>query len=434
MNDQRKRQVRFGTSIAGVNHWTLWGHPDAPSQIAPSTFLEQARTAERGLFDFFFLTEGLRLREYFGKIHDLDVVGRPDNLTMLAALAGATERIGLIATVSATFNEPYDLARRLASLDHLSDGRAGWNIVTSSDAFTGANFRRGGYLQHAERYTHADEFLRFAKQLWDATAADADRPSAYGFTGRHHRGTGEFALRRSPQRYPVFMQAGDSDQGRAFAVEAADLVFTVKPEHPEGTEFLADLRRRAVEAGRDPESLLVFAKAEVVLGDSDAEARDLQHEVGYQQISPATARNFLGLAWGREFPELDVDAPPPAPEAPAPDAQGRLDAAALHRHERAVAWHEEARERGWSVRDLIVQKHTRQTFVGTAASVAAQIDRAVQQRVADGFIVGTPAVPTGLRAFVDDVVPLLQERGVYPTEYAAGTFRERLGLGQGPRG
>ncbi|MFC7467356.1 LLM class flavin-dependent oxidoreductase [Actinomadura keratinilytica] len=181
-------------------------------QIAFSSFTHLARTAERGLFDFFFLAEGLRLREHQGRIHDLDVVGRPESLTVLAALAATTERLGLAATVNATFNEPYELARRLATLDHLSASRAAWNVVTSFDAFTGENFRRGGFLDRADRYTRAAEFVATARELWDAAAPDgAGQPVAHN--GQHFRVEGRFGLPRSPQGHPVVIQAGDSPEG-----------------------------------------------------------------------------------------------------------------------------------------------------------------------------------------------------------------------------
>jgi len=162
------RKIHLAAHFPGVNNTTVWADPRAGSQIDFSSFEHLARTAERGKFDFFFLAEGLRLREHKGRIHDLDVVGRPESLTVLSALSAVTERLGLAATVNTTFNEPYELARRLATLDHLSGGRAAWNVVTTNDAFTGANFRRGGYLDRADRYRRAEEFVRLARTLWDS--------------------------------------------------------------------------------------------------------------------------------------------------------------------------------------------------------------------------------------------------------------------------
>src|SRR5947208_1890264 len=154
-----RKQIHLAAHFPGVNNTTVWSVPESGSQIEFDSFVHLARTAERGLFDFFFLAEGLRLREHRGKIFDLDVVGRPDTFTVLNALAGATTRLGLAGTINTTFNEPFELARQFATLDHLSDGRAAWNAVTSSDAFTGENFRRGGYLDHSQRYVRAAEVV-----------------------------------------------------------------------------------------------------------------------------------------------------------------------------------------------------------------------------------------------------------------------------------
>ena len=218
----RKRQVHLAAHFPGVNNTTVWSDERAESQIAFSSFEHFARNAERGFFDFLFLAEGLRLREQKGRIHDLDVVGRPNTLAVLAALAGVTEHIGLVGTLQTTFNEPVELAKQLATLDHLSEGRAGWNVVTSSDAFHGANFRRGGFLDHAERYTRAAEFVELSRELWDTWQHDAVVAdlSAGRFADRSrirnvdHHGpqfdvVGTFPVPRSPQGHPVVVQAGE---------------------------------------------------------------------------------------------------------------------------------------------------------------------------------------------------------------------------------
>src|SRR4029077_4815488 len=172
MSTKPLKQVILAAYFPGVNNTTVWSDPRSKSQIEFSSFVHLAQTAERGKLDFFFLAEGLRLREQRGRIHDLDVVGRPDTLTVLGALASVTTHLGLVGTLNATFREPYELARQLATLDHLSEGRAGWNVVTSSDAFTGENFRRGGFLDYADRYERAGEFIRTARLLWDSWAED----------------------------------------------------------------------------------------------------------------------------------------------------------------------------------------------------------------------------------------------------------------------
>ncbi|WP_280186901.1 LLM class flavin-dependent oxidoreductase, partial [Nocardia gipuzkoensis] len=228
-----RKQVILGAYLGGVNHHTAWWHPEAGSQIDFSSFEHTARTAERGKFDFFFLAEGLILRERAGRIFDQDIIGRPDTLTVLASIAAVTEHLGLAGTINTTFNEPYELARQFASLDHLSGGRAAWNVVTSFDAFTGQNFRRGGFLDPADRYARAEETLNAVRALWDSwDAADivADKGSgrflarpdagAFAFHGSQFDISGRFTVPRSPQGRPVILQAGVSPQGRGGAAGA----------------------------------------------------------------------------------------------------------------------------------------------------------------------------------------------------------------------
>ncbi|HXY45979.1 MAG TPA: LLM class flavin-dependent oxidoreductase, partial [Acidimicrobiales bacterium] len=224
-----RRQIHLAAHFPGVNNTTVWSDPRSGSHIEFASFVHLAQTAERAKFDFFFLAEGLRLREQGGRIYDLDVVGRPDTFTVLAALAAVTDHLGLAGTINSTFNEPYEVARQFASLDHLSGGRAAWNVVTSWDAFTGENFRRGGYLPEEERYARAQQFMHTAWELFDSWRGDeivADRQSGQ-FLGEvtagmfeHHDDyfdiAGQFNVPRSPQGRPVILQAGDSDEGREF--------------------------------------------------------------------------------------------------------------------------------------------------------------------------------------------------------------------------
>ena len=220
--------MHLAAHFPGVNNTTVWSNPaPAGSHVQFSSFVKLAQTAERAKFDFFFLAEGLRLREQHGRIHDLDVVGRPDTFTVLAALAAVTDRIGLSGTINSTFNEPFESAREFASLDHLSNGRAAWNVVTSWDAFTGENLRRGGFLPQESRYDRAKEFLQVARELldsWDDDGVIADAASGQfvvdSSQGESDHGgaqfdtSGRFPVPRSPQGHPVIFQAGDSDVGR----------------------------------------------------------------------------------------------------------------------------------------------------------------------------------------------------------------------------
>ncbi|MFJ1607667.1 NtaA/DmoA family FMN-dependent monooxygenase [Streptomyces sp. NPDC088253] len=422
-----RKRMRLAAHFPGVNSTTVWTDPRSKSQIDFASFEHLARTAERGLFDFFFLAEGLRLREHQGRIHDLDVVGRPESITVLNALAAVTERLGLAATVNATFNEPYELARRLATLDHLSGGRAAWNVVTSSDAFTGENFRRGGFLDRADRYARAAEFLATARELWDSwTPEGVARPFAH--QGRHFDIAGEFGLPRSPQGQPVVIQAGDSDEGREFAASTADVVFTRHGTLEAGREFYADVKGRLATYGRSPEDLKIMPGVTVVLGDTAADARERAAEIRHRQVSPQNALLALERIWGVDLSSYDPDGPLPDidPEPEPALARGRVRVA----DPLAVAekWRALSRAKGLSIRQTVIEASGRQSFIGTPEAVAAELDEFVTADAADGFILVPQLTPGGLDEFVDRVVPLLQERDAFRTEYTGTTLRSHLGL------
>ncbi|MFI9173267.1 NtaA/DmoA family FMN-dependent monooxygenase [Streptomyces lincolnensis] len=426
------RRMHLAAHFPGVNNTTVWADPRSRSQIEFSSFEYLARTAERGLFDFFFLAEGLRLREHKGRIHDLDVVGRPESLTVLNALAAVTDRLGLAATVNATFNEPYELARRLATLDHLSGGRSAWNVVTSSDAFTGENFRRGGYLDRADRYSRAAEFVATARELWDSWTPDGE-PRPFAHQGHHFDIAGEFGLPRSPQGHPVVIQAGDSDEGREFAASTADVVFTRHSSLEEGRSFYADVKRRLAGYGRTPDGLKIMPGVGVVLGDTAAEAQEKAAVIRRQQTSPQTALLTLEQIWGVDLSSYDPDGPLPDidPVAEPSLTQGRTrrgDTVAI-----AEKWRALSREKGLSIRQTVIEAGGRQSFIGTPGAVAAEMEEFVRQDAADGFILVPHLTPGGLDEFVDQVVPLLQERGVFRTEYRGTTLRSHLGLSEPPR-
>ncbi|MFG2922978.1 NtaA/DmoA family FMN-dependent monooxygenase [Streptomyces sp. NPDC048305] len=434
------KQMHLAAHFPGVNNTTVWADPRSGSQIDFSSFEHLARTAERGRFDFFFLAEGLRLREHKGRIHDLDVVGRPESLTVLNALAGVTERLGLAATVNSVFNEPYELARRLATLDHLSAGRAGWNVVTSSDAFTGENFRRGGYLDRGNPhpapgsgrpaptpYTRAAEFVATARELWDSWTPDGT-PRPFTHTGEHFDISGEFTVPRSPQGHPVVIQAGDSDEGREFAASAADVVFTRHGTLEAGRAFYSDVKARLAAHGRQPDDLRIMPGVTVVLGDTDAEAQENAAAIRRLQVSPQNAILALEQVWGRDLSAYDPDGPLPGIDpAPDPDlAQGRVrikDPQAV-----AARWRALSEAKGLSIRQTVIETTARQSFIGSPATVAAELETFVDTGAADGFILVPHLTPVGLDDFVDRVVPLLQERGSFRSEYTGTTLRSHLGL------
>ena len=444
------KQIHLAAHFPGVNNTTVWSDPHSGSHIEFSSFAHLAQTAERAKFDFLFLAEGLRLREQNGLIYDLDVVGRPDTFTVLAALAAVTDRLGLAGTINSTFNEPYEVARQFASLDHLSGGRAAWNVVTSWDAFTGENFRRGGFLAQDDRYERARTFLRTTWELfgsWHGDEIIADKAAgtfqASDVDGRVTGGRfdhedrffdirGQFNVPRSPQGRPVIFQAGDSEEGREFAASSADAIFSRHGTLTDGQAFYADVKGRLAKYGRSPDQLLILPAATFVLGSTDAEAAELAREVRSQQVSGQTAIKFLEQLWNRDLSGYDPDGPLPAIDPEVGEntiARGRASVR-MHRDPLATAaqWRAKAEAENLSIRELIIKVTGRQTFVGSPATVATAINDLVQADASDGFILVPHITPGGLDEFAGTVVPLLQERGVFRSDYKGSTLREHLGL------
>ena len=441
------KQIHLAAHFPGVNNTTVWSDPASGSHIEFDSFVHFAKTAERGKFDFMFLAEGLRLREQNGEIYDLDVVGRPDTFTILAALAAVTDRLGLTGTINSTFNEPYEVARQFASLDHLSEGRAAWNVVTSWDAFTGQNFRRGGFLAEDQRYARAESFLAATHTLFDSWRGDeivADKESGtfladpdageFAYSDAHFDITGRFNVPRSPQGRPVIFQAGDSDHGREFAAAAADAIFSRHGTLEDGQKFFGDVKGRLAKYGRRHQDLLILPAATFVLGDTDAEAADIAHDVRLAQVSPQTAIKFLEQLWNRDLSDHNPDGPLPTVDPVVGEntiARGRASVR-MYRDPIATAneWRARADAEKLSSRELIIEVTGRQNFIGSASTVAESINHLVQADASDGFILVPHVTPSGLDPFVDQVVPLLQERGVFRTDYRGTTLRDHLGLAQ----
>ncbi|GAA5201611.1 NtaA/DmoA family FMN-dependent monooxygenase [Microbacterium jejuense] len=437
------RQIHLAAHFPGVNSTTVWTDPTAGSQIDFASFEHFAATAERGLFDYIFLAEGLRLREHKGRIHELDVLGRPNTLSILAALAGITEHVGLVGTLNTTFNEPYELARELATLDHLSGGRAGWNAVTSSDAFHGANFRRAGYLDHDDRYERAREFAALAKELWDSWPADGvradagtgvflgdDVPARVRHSGAQFDVDALFDVPRSPQGQPVIVQAGDSADGRRFGAEHAEVIFSLHTGFDDARAFYDDVKGQLAAYGREEDSLKILPAATFAIGDTDEEARERSREIALQQVRPEIALTYVEQVWGRDLSGYDPDGPLPAvdPDTGSETARGWANRHAAVRA-RIAKLRELSETEGLSIRDTVIRLTANHTFVGTPERIAADIDRYVQERATDGFTIVGHLTPHGLDEFAERVVPLLQERGSYREAYDEGaTLRDLLGL------
>jgi len=422
-------RLHLGVFFTGVGPQLIWTDPAFSSHTHIDTFIQVAQTLERGLFDAFFLGEGLRVRENRGRVHDLDVAGRPDAITQLAALAAVTERIGLVATQNTTYNFPADLARRLASLDLVSGGRAGWNIVTTDNAWTGENFRHGGWLDHDRRYERAGQFVDAAKAIW--ASYDSGEP-----VERH---TDLVDLRAvatqppSPQRRPVLFQAGDSAGGRDLAARHADVVFSANTDYDKAIAYAADLRTRLAGYGRSPDSLRILPGASVILGDTAAEARDRADWIRREQTTGPRAIAFLEQYWGKDLTGYD-------PEGPLPDIEPTDDELDPSRgtipieHRtgklaRIAGWRALAAERGLSIRGLVAEVTPRHnTFIGTPGQVADEWARYVRTRAVDGFNLLPQLLPGTIEDVVDKLVPQLQERGIYRTAYEGSTLREHLDL------
>ena len=429
-----------------MNNTTVWSDPRSGSHIEFSSFVHLAQTAERAKFDFLFLAEGLRLREQNGKIYDLDVVGRPDTFTVLAALAAVTDRLGLAGTINSTFNEPYEVARQFASLDHLSGGRAAWNVVTSWDAFTGENFRRGGFLPQDQRYERARTFLAAAGQLfdsWDGTEIVADQASGQ-FLREPGAGRVRAPRRAVQHRRPVQRAAQPAGPAghlpgrrlrRGPRVRRGQRGRDLQPAQP-AARRPGVLRRRQAPPGpvRPPPGPAADPAGRHVRAGRHRRGgrRNWPTRCGSSRSAGRPRSSSLEQLWNRDLSGLDPDGPLPDFD-PEPGentiARGRASVR-MYRDPVATArqWRAKAEAEKLSIRELIIEVTGRQSFVGSPATVAATINEFVQADASDGFILVPHITPGGLDEFADTVVPLLQERGVFRTEYAGRTLREHLGL------
>ncbi|MER6258492.1 LLM class flavin-dependent oxidoreductase [Streptomyces sp900105245] len=429
------RQLHLNAFLMNTGHheasWRLpESDPYAHTDLAH--YVHLARIAERGAFDSLFLADGPQLWNNLAQ----RPAGALEPLTLLTALATATEHIGLIATASTSYNSPYNLARRFASLDIISGGRAGWNIVTTAGAEAARNFGLDAEPAHAERYARAAEFLDVSLKLWDSWEDDAivaDKAAGvWGDDGKihppRHRGTyfsvaGALNVPRSPQGYPLLVQAGSSEDGKAFAARYAEAVFTAQQTLADAQAFYADLKSRTAQAGRDPEHIKVLPGIVPVLGSTEAEARAaerlLEDHIVYDH-GVDRLESLLQLEPG----SLELDAPLPADLPPESAVEG-----AKSRYTLVV---ELARRERLTVRQLIGRLgggRGHRTFAGTPEQVADEIETWFTQGAADGFNIMPAVLPSGLDAFVEHVVPLLRARGLLRTGYGPRrTLRERYGL------
>lgn len=424
------RQLRLGTMIHGAaGNMSAWRHPDAPADASINfDYVRQlAQKAEQAKLDFIFVADGLF-------INDKSIphfLNRFEPITLLSSLAALTQHIGLVATLSTSYSEPFTTARQFASLDHLSNGRAGWNVVTSPLEGSAKNFTRGTHPEHGLRYRIADEYLQVVKGLWDSWEDDAfvrDKASGQFFDSNklhtlHHKGEffsiqGPLNIGRTPQGRPILFQAGASEDGKTLAARHADAIFTHHESCEEAARFYADVKQRLVEQDRSPDSLHLFQGVSVIVGD-DQQDVERQYWQTAQLVSIEDALNYLG----RFFDHYDFSRH--ALDQPFPDIGDVGQNSFRSTTDQIKA---NAREKGLTLRQVALQSATpRPVFSGSAQQVADGLQQWFEQRAADGFII-QGGTPTAFARFADEVVPLLQARGLFRHEYPGTTLRESFGL------
>ncbi|MGK2911090.1 MAG: NtaA/DmoA family FMN-dependent monooxygenase [Sphingobium sp.] len=426
----KRNDLKLGFILHGVGRgWDSWRHPDAiiDGSTNIDLYVKQAKIAEKGKFDFLFVADSLHIDER-SMPHYLS---RFEPATILSALAMVTQNIGLVGTFTVSYTEPFNLARQFASLDKLSHGRAGWNVVTSWLEGTAANFSRDHHIGHSDRYRLAAEYVQVVKGLWDsyephAIVGDKDggvflKPGTLhqlDHKGEYFSVRGPLNLDRMPQGHPVLFQAGNSDDGRAFAAANADAIFSLPRSKDSAFEYRADLRRRAAAAGRDPDKLFVFGGVSTIVGSTKEEVQRLSAERNsYTSIEGALLS--LGQSFNDyDFSRHDLDAPfPETREEWLSSSQGNVKSILA-----AVA------QDGPTLRETALRfGKPIDSFEGSPQEVADQLQDWFESGAVDGFMLGE-ALPGQFEIFVEQVVPILQARGLFRTDYAGSTLRDNLGL------
>ena len=428
------RQLKLAAFMRPASiHTGAWRYPGAfPDANFNLQHLKRfAQTLERGKFDAFFMADHLAvLNMPIEALKRSHTVTSFEPFTLLSALAMVTERIGLIATGSTTFDSPYHIARRFASLDHISSGRAGWNIVTTSNPNAALNFGLTEHMDHGERYARAREFYDVVTGLWDSWADDAFirdaerglyfdpvKMNVLDHKGKYFSVRGPLNIARPIQGWPVIVQAGASDAGRQLAAETAEAVFTAQNDLAAGREFYADVKARMEKLGRPRDLLKILPACFVVVGSSVDEARETRARLD-GLVDYANAIASLSIALGHDASRLDPDGP--LPEIPESNASksGRQRAIDLAQRDQL------------SVRQLAQRLggYGGLAMVGTPATIADEMEEWLTAEGSDGFTIMFPYLPGGLDDFVDQVVPELQRRGIFRREYEGKTLRENLGL------
>jgi len=426
----RRKKLKLGAIIHGVGgNISGWRHPDIPADASVSFpfYVRNAQKAEEGLFDLVFIADGL----YINEKSIPHFLNRFEPITILSALAAATTRIGLVGTLSTSYSEPFTVARQFGSLDMISGGRAGWNVVTSPLEGSARNYGRETHPSHDERYQIAEEYLQVTKGLWDSWEDDAfvrDKASGIFFDptkmhrlnhkGRYFSVEGPLNIARSKQGQPVIFQAGSSESGKYLAAKEADAVFTGHETLEEAKAFYRDVKERAAALGRSPDDIVIMPGIGPIVGRTEEEAERKYQEIA-NLVSIDKALDYLGRFFDHhDFSQYPLDEPFPD----IGDIGTNSFRSTTDRIKRT------AKEQALTLRQVALRAATpRGSFVGTPERVADLVQQWYEKEAADGFIIQS-AVPSGLDDFVDQVVPLLQRRGIYRTEYESDTLRGNLGL------
>lgn len=417
------------------HHEAAWRHPQSrPERIYDVSYYQEiGRTAEAAKLDAVFFADGPALRADVKH----NAVSGLEPITLLTAIATATTHLGLIATASTTYYEPYNLARLFSTLDHISGGRAGWNIVTTGTDLAAANFGLDAHPDHADRYARAREFVDAVVSLWDSWEddailldkeagiyADPDKIHQIDFVGEHLKVRGPFNAPRTPQGHPVLVQAGASNDGRAFAGKYAEAIFTAHQRLVDAQAFYSDIKAQARAFGRDPDQIKILPGISPFIADTEAEAKKLEREFNELTVPDYGLKQLESIA-GTSLRHLPLDGPVPlelfSDAGDVTDnSRSRLQVVA------GIVERERPTVRGLLHRLAGARGH--RVFAGTPEQVADTIEEWFRNGAADGFNVMPPYYPGGLEVFARTVVPILQERGIFRTEYTGTTLRDHFGL------
>jgi FMN-dependent oxidoreductase (nitrilotriacetate monooxygenase family) len=426
----KRKQLKLGALLHGVGGSTsMWRHADAKPDASVNfeLYKQWVQKAEEGKLDLIFIADGLYINEK-SLPHFLN---RFEPLTILSALAGVSKNIGLVGTLSTSYSEPFTVARQFGSLDVISGGRAGWNIVTSPLEGSALNYGKKEHPDHSKRYRIAKEYLEVARGLWDSWEDDAfvrDKEAGVFFDPEkmhtlNHEGEffsvkGPLNIERSKQGQPVVFQAGSSEVGKNYASKEADAVFTGHDTLEEALEFYKDVKTRAISFGRNPDDVLIFPGIGPIIGDTEEDAERKYQEVA-SLVTIENALNYLGRFFEHhDFSQYPLDEPFPE--------LGDLGRNSFQSGTDKIK--QNAKKKGLTLREVALQSATpRSNFIGTPVHVADQIQAWFEAGAADGFMLSA-SVPNGLDEFIDRVVPILQERGLFRIEYESDTLRGNLGL------